>query len=429
MNLLYITYFYPPEIGAASNRASMIINRLKSDGGFKVTVLRPVPSYPFGERLNTKHQTRYKLFFKESDGDKTEIISINVPVAKNGSFFKRILGNMIFLFLAFFFLLIHSKKYNTIITSSPPFLINYLGLLYVKITKKRSWILEVRDLWPDSLLALGMVEKGSLVYRTLKRMELCFYKNATKIICVTKGIKNTIDSQIPEEKTKFIPNGVFDWDKDDIVSNTEKINKLRETFRISMSDKIIGYIGNVGKAQGLDFLIKLANETKGITDIKYIVVGNGSDKENLKKMSCDYHLSNVIFIDAISDKKQLCQIYNFIDIGIVLLKDEPLFEGAVPSKLFDLLSFNKYILLGVKGEAKELLKDDTHTSFIDSNDITGTVDTLLNVIRHESYKTHSNVSNIRRGILNERSWDKLFSDYKDVLIEGKNDEDMHVGKK
>lgn len=428
MNLLYLTYFYPPEIGAASNRASMIINRLKRDGGFKVTVLRPVPSYPFGERLNTKHQTRYKLYFKESDGDNTEIISINVPVAKNSSFFKRMLGNMIFLFLAFFFLLIHSKKYNTIITSSPPFLINYLGLLFVKITKKRSWILEVRDLWPDSLLALGMVKKRSFLYSTMKRMELYFYKNATKIICVTKGIKNMIDNQITEEKTRFIPNGVFDWDKEDILCSAAEINTVRETFCLS-SDKIVGYVGNVGKAQGLDFLIELANKTRQITDIKYLIVGNGSDKESIKKLSSDYRLSNVIFIDAISDKKKLSLIYNLIDIGVVLLKNDPLFEGAVPSKLFDLISFNKYILLGVKGEAKELLKDDRYSSSIDPDDLQETMDILLEVIRTESYKTPSNVSKIRREILHERNWDNLYSVYKDVLTEGKTDEDMYVSEK
>jgi glycosyltransferase involved in cell wall biosynthesis len=184
------------------------------------------------------------------------------------------------------------------------------------------------------------------------KLEEFLYRKSVLITGQTQGIVKDISSRMAGKRVYWLPNGV-----DLGYYDPDQYNRSwRASHGFSDDEILLAYAGILGYAQGLDVIIKAAALTQGNPDVRYILLGSGPEKERLIKLNEELGNQYVYFLDVIT-KKEMPHFISAIDACIVPLKKLPLFEGAIPSKIFENLAMKKPVLLGLKGEAKELFVD------------------------------------------------------------------------
>ena len=345
MKILYITQYFYPEIGATTNRA-LANARYLSQKGHSVTVLTEMPNHPKGIIFNGY---KHKIFMKE----KMENFLINrvwvfTSVKKN--FITRILFYVSFMFMGFLHTLFNWKKYDIVYVSSPPLFVGVIGLWLKKIFKKTKFVFEVRDLWPNSAIQLGEL-KSRVLIKFSEKLEYAIYKSADNIITISEHMKNAIVKRdIITDKIITIHNGT-----DFNYKIVELLDPKIEIFQKFKNKKVILYAGNIGIAQNLDIILKSAELLKNKNEYYFLIVGEGPRRKELENVKVYRNLDNLEFIGEVCRDKipyYLAQA----DCGIVSLRKLPLFHGALPSKIFDYMACGLPILVGIDGEAKELIE-------------------------------------------------------------------------
>lgn len=337
--ILIVSQHFPPEIGAGSNRMEHLCRHL-SNSKYELYVITSQPSYP-NRVLYTKQAFRTK-----EDG--YHLYRVPIISFGRGGVLSRIVQYLVFLMIASILTLILSLRYRIkiCITTSPPFSVNMIGWLYKITGWKRRWIMEVRDLWPDSMTAVGAVRREHILFRILKNLELHFYKVASHLVVVTPHTKLLLEEQgIPSDKIKVITNGVPDWVLESIYTAPD--DHIRD------AKFLILYAGNLGKSQNLGQLIEAAEYLR---EYQFHVIGDGLEKRTLLDIVERKGLKNVKIMDAILDKASLGKWYAKADLGVISLKDAELFEHVIPSKVFEYAGARLPILYIGKGEGAELVE-------------------------------------------------------------------------
>jgi hypothetical protein len=256
MKILFITDNFPPEVNAPATRGfDHAVEWIKM--GYSVTVITCHPNFPKGKIFEGYKNSLYSLEYIEG----IRVIRVWSYVTANEGFIKRSLDYFSFAvssFAAGLFI-----KTDVILATSPQFFTAFSGKT-LSFFKRKPWILEVRDLWPDSIVAVGSLSSVSKIYRLLKKFESYFYRTAHRVVVVTDSFKKYLveDQKIKEEKIGIFKNGViessiFKYDNNDI-------NALKESLGIDSGLRIVSYIGTHGLAHGLEFIIYSAKklETK-----------------------------------------------------------------------------------------------------------------------------------------------------------------------
>lgn len=343
MKLLILTQYFPPEVGAPQNRLFELAIRLK-EAGVDVTVLTAMPNYPKMEIFEGYKDKKY--LYEEIQGLKIHRSSIYV--SKSRSIKSRLLN---------YFSFVHSSRscgvnkigdVDIIFCESPPLFLGYTAL-YLKRKKKARLVFNVSDLWPESAEKLGVVTNKMMLSFAYK-LEAKLYNNAELVTGQTQGICKSINERFPHKKTYWLPNGV---DLNYYDPNTVKENNWREKNGLAENDIVFLYAGIIGIAQGLEVILDAAKKVKEIPGIKFVLLGNGHEKERLLELKQTESLSNVIFIDSVS-KTEMPFVLKSVNATIIPLKKLDLFKGAIPSKIFESLAMEVPIILGVDGEAREL---------------------------------------------------------------------------
>lgn len=264
--------------------------------------------------------------------------------------------NMLLYALCFFVAgLFQRERPDVVIGSSPPLFTAFSAMLLAKV-KKALFILEVRDLWPDSLIDITG-RKHKLLIRLLGWMELVLYREADKIIVLTEGIHQRIQHKgTPLDKLFFLPNGI-DTESVTIPSdNLIERQKLRQALGILNDDFVCMYAGAHGPANNLSQLIQAMELLREENRIKIVLMGEGVEKTQLQQMTTEKGLGESIrFLPAVA-KSQVQEYLSCADAFLICLKDVPLFEGALPNKLFDYLLHDKPIITTVRGELQNFLE-------------------------------------------------------------------------
>jgi glycosyltransferase involved in cell wall biosynthesis len=245
------------------------------------------------------------------------------------------------------------KKVDVVIGTSPQFF-TVCAAYVVGLMKRVPWVFELRDIWPESIKAVGSMKDG-ILYRMLERLELFLYKKASRIIALTQSFKK-----------ELITRGV-DGEKVDVVTNGVDLSLFRPRSKdeallkkLGLENQFIaGYIGTIGMAHGLETILEAAeiiqNESNPENQsIKILILGDGAKKEALKQLAKDKKLENLIFIDTVS-KAEVADYWSLLDISIIHLKKDPLFEKVIPSKLFECMAMGIPVLHGVLGESAEIV--------------------------------------------------------------------------
>jgi len=342
MKILFITDNFPPEVNAPATRTyEHCMEWLKQDN-VEITVITCAPNFPYGELFNG-----YKnKFFQKENMEGIEVIRVWSYITKNSGFFRRILDYMSFAFMAFGIGLF--QKYDIIIATSPQFFTTWTAWGLSKI-KRKPWIFELRDIWPESIKTVGVM-KESKILNFLENIELGLYKSANKVIAVTYSFKeNLIKRGIDSEKIEVITNG----------SNLELFSPQKKNLlllkKYELEGKfIVGYIGTHGMAHSLDFIIKSISKIQN-KNIHFLFIGDGAMKQKIIHIAKNMNLQNITFLDAI-DKEEVPTYLSICNISLAPLKKEDNFKTVIPSKIFEAATMQKPTLLGVEGEAQSLLE-------------------------------------------------------------------------
>lgn len=340
MRILFLTQYYPPEIGAPQNRLHELAIRLKVQN-IHVEVLTALPNYPKMEIFN-----EYKKgSVREEIIDGIKVYRSKIYVSKSKGIIARLLNYFSFVWSSYW----RGRKledYDFILVESPPLFLGYSAMRLSKKLKAKL-IFNVSDLWPESAEKLGIVT-NKFMLGFAYRLEAKCYRKATLVTCQTQGIVKDIHQRFPKVRTYWLPNGVdSEFYNPDNFPSTDF--RTRNNFK---SDDVIFFYGGIlGHAQGLSLLLEAAaiiNNPK----VQIVIQGTGPEEEKLKLMKEDFDLQNIHFLPPVK-KSEMPSVLKEVDVALVPLRKLDLFQGAIPSKIFEALAMKKALLLGVEGEALE----------------------------------------------------------------------------
>ena len=315
MNILMISENFFPEKNAPAKR---LYEHAKKwvDLGHNVKVITGVPNAPKG----IIYPGYKNKFIQKEMIDGIQVFRVWTFIAKYSGFILRSLDFLSFMITSLFFG-IFTKKIDIIISTTPQFLPVISGYI-LSIIKRVPFVLELRDLWPESIVAVNAMKKDSLIIKVLQKIANHVYKNSSVIVVVTDSFKDyLIKLGINKEKIIVIKNG-FNFDR--TLKPSKNIDKVREELNLN-SNLTVSYIGTIGMAHGVNILLETAKICK-----------------------------DVIFIDAI-DWQEIVNINQLISANIIHLKKLDLFKTVIPSKIFESMALKKPILAGLIGESLEII--------------------------------------------------------------------------
>ena len=272
---------------------------------------------------------KYRLV--NSEGIKYHILS--------GISYKSKIVRMLSMVQFFFKVLFFSKKLKDkpdIIYASSPHPFNGLAGMYLARKYKCPFILEIRDLWPETWVAMGATTKKSILYKVFAYIEKVLYKNADKIITLTANKDYYISVGVDEKKVEIVSNGVDLEKYDSLLEEKSPINLLENKFNIL-------YTGAHGTANCLDNILEVAKLIKN-DDIVFNFIGEGEKKEELIKKSEEYNLKNVRFYPPIN-KNLIPNTLKNGDVMIVVAKNTPLYKYGISfNKMYEYFASSKPII-------------------------------------------------------------------------------------
>lgn len=355
MRILFLTDNFIPETNAPAHRTYEHCREWVRLGE-EVTVITCFPNFPYGKVYEGYKNKLYQVEWFEG----IRIIRVWSFMAENKGFVKRILDFLSFMcasFIAGLFI-----KTDLIVATSPQFFTAVSGR-WLAFWKGKKWVMEVRDLWPESVKVVGAM-KDNWIIRFFEYLEHTLYKSAWKIVTATAYIGSEITSKhnLSEAKVMVVRNGVD-------LEQFQPLSKDKALIsELGLENKfIIGYIGTHGMAHALDFILKSACQITN-QKVHFLFVGSGAAKEKLLELNDKLKLTNTTFLDPVP-KADVKRYISILDMGLVNLIDSPVFMGALPSKMNELAAMKKPILLGVKGEAENfVVKNNLGITFIPENE-------------------------------------------------------------
>jgi glycosyltransferase involved in cell wall biosynthesis len=345
MKILYIVQHFNTPLGSAGLRPYMMAKELVNSGH---EVLLACGSYSSG---NTGLSNDFINGNRVGLVDGINVIEFDIPYSNNRSFLSRA-----FLFLKFSYktiLLSMTEDYDLIFSSSTPLTVSLPGI-FARWIRKKVFVFEVRDLWPELPKAMGVI-KNPIVLALISLLEYVSYKSANRLIGLSSGIVEGIMKRgVVESKVVCIPNGC-DLD----IFNTKTGESTFIPEGVDKADLVCIYTGTHGIANGLDSILNVANELLklSVLNIKFILIGNGKLKNTLINKSKIMQLSNVYFLDSIN-KNDLAILLNNCDVGLQILSNIPAFyNGTSPNKFFDYIAASMPVLCNYPGWVSELINE------------------------------------------------------------------------
>jgi glycosyltransferase involved in cell wall biosynthesis len=343
--VLFLTHYFPPEGNAPASRVHALCKHWARQG-HDVTVITCAPNVPNGVVYNGY---RNKLYQKESvDGIRT--IRVWTYLAANKGTGRRILNYLSYMASAIV-AAVWTKKPDLIIATSPQFFCGWAGVIVSRL-RRVPLILEIRDIWPESIVTVGAM-RNQRVVRLLEWLELKMYAAADQIVTVGEGYCTQLCNKgVPVEKISVIPNGV----DQEAFRGHEPDRLLRKRWNLGESF-VCAYVGTVGMASGLEVLPRAGRllQARGRTDVKFLVVGDGAIRSDLQREVESNGPDNMVFTGR-QNKDLIPAILASVDACLVHLKKRPLFATVMPSKIFEAAAIAKPIILGVEGHAADLVR-------------------------------------------------------------------------
>lgn len=240
-------------------------------------------------------------------------------------------------------------KTDLIVATSPQFFTAVGGYL-ASVLKRKPWVMEVRDLWPESIRAVGAAPGKEKWLDRMERLELFLYRKAKKVVVVTHAFKDNLARRgVPAEKIHVVTNGVLTAN----FPSRPKDDTLVESLGLG-GKFVVGYLGTHGMAHKLDFILDCA--PAAAPDVHFLFIGGGAQKAELEARVAREGCSNVTMLPSVT-KAEIGRYISVTDVALVPLRRSDTFKTVIPSKIFENAAMGKPILLGVEGESEAIIKE------------------------------------------------------------------------
>lgn len=344
-HILFLTHYFPPEVNVPASRTYEHARRWVKKG-VKVTVITNHPNHPRG-KLFSGYKNR---FISHEIMQGVNVIRVKTFLTPNAGFWRRIVNHLFFTMMALAASL-RVKDVDTVIATSPQFFCGLAGSLISEVKGKR-FILEVRDLWPDALIALKIIGNPLLI-RQLRRLEKWMYFSADTIVTTGSSLRDYIvNIGYPANKVMTIMNGA-DLEVFDVIKYSGKSGNSEEPLAGKF---IVCYVGTFGLAHGLETLLEASHAIRDYPDIHFLLIGDGAERQNLILRAKKLKLTNVT-ISPLQPKEKIAEHIASSDLGIVVVRNIPLFRTIISAKIFEYLAMKKPVILATgESEGSELIK-------------------------------------------------------------------------
>ena len=344
LRILFLSHYFPPEGNAPASRVHEMCKRWVREG-HQVTVITCAPNNPTG----VIYQGYRNKPIQTETIDGIRVVRVWTFIAANKGRIRRSLNFFSYFVTATFAGLIQ-KRPDVLIATSPQFFCGWAGTL-VSTLRRLPFLLEIRDIWPESIAAVGALKQRFLMH-VLELLERLMYRSATHMVTVGSGYQRQLVLRgVDAVKISVVTNGV---DQELFRGNVDG-DEVRERHRVN-GDFVCSYVGTLGMACELSLVVRAAKllKDKGRHDIKFMLVGDGAVRQTLEQQVRDVGVDNVIFTGRV-DKKEVPAYLAAADACLVHLRKQELFKSVLPSKMFEAAGMGKPIILGVEGCAAEFV--------------------------------------------------------------------------
>lgn len=366
MRILFLSHYYPPEVNAPANRVGQLARAWAADG-HDITVLTGFPNHPTGI---VPPAYRGRPYIRHESDRGVHVARTPIYAAPNKHILRRSLNYASYSISAATVGPFITARPDVVVATSPQFLTAVAGYALARM-KRVPFVLEVRDLWPASIVDVGAMRPGSPVVRALEAAERFLYRHADHIVVVTDSFVDAIAAHgIPRDKISVVKNGV----DLEMFRPGPTENGVRE--RLGLRDKFVAaYIGTHGMAHGLGTILEAAALLRHDDRYRFLLIGDGAEKRGLQQRAASEGLTNVLFLDQLAHEAIPDHI-RAADVTLVLLRDRALFRSVIPSKIFEFMGTARPIVIGVDGEARRLVEDAGAGVFVPPEDTDRLVATL-----------------------------------------------------
>lgn len=344
MRILFLTHYFPPEVNAPASRTFENAKRWAASG-HQVTVVTCAPNHPRGA-LYPGYRNRW-IARERVDG--IDVVRVKTYLSANEGFASRIANYLSYLLAVVFFAPLFGAA-DVVVSTSPQFFCGLAGYPVSRL-KRATWVLEVRDLWPESIKAVGAM-RSRFPIAILERIESFMYRRADRVVPVTDSFVSHIERRgVPREKITVVKNGA---DLSRFIP-APRFNRFRE--EVGVAERfVVSYLGTHGMAHALGTVLDAAELLREREDIVFLLVGDGAEREHLARERERRGLENVVMLGQ-QPKERMPEILAASDACLVHLRRSDLFTTVIPSKIFETMAMERPILLGVEGETRRLVEE------------------------------------------------------------------------
>jgi len=345
LKILFLTDNFPPEGNAPASRTfEHAVQWVRA--GHDVTVITTAPNFPEG-KLFAGYKNRW---YTVEDMGGVRVVRVKTYITANTGFARRTLDYLSFMVAGFVAGLLQ-KRPDVVVGTSPQFF-TVCAAWMVSVFRRRSFVFELRDLWPASIRSVGAMDNSRLL-RSLERLEMFLYRKAALIVSVTHSFKTELIARgIESDKIAVVINGV-DLDR---YSPREQDQAMARQYDLE-GKFVVGYIGTHGLAHALHRVLETAELLRDRKEIVFLLVGGGARRDALIAQAAEMGLDNVRFVPR-QAKEDMPGIWSLCDISLIQLKNDPLFASVIPSKIFESMGMGLPIILSLpKGEASGIIQN------------------------------------------------------------------------
>ncbi len=332
--------------------------------GHELVIVASDLNYQTGKRT-----IEHSGIYAEQNFDGVRVLRSYIYPALHRSYFWRIISFFSFMFSSVWTAL-QVKDADLIMGTTPP-IFQAVSAWFVALVRRKPFLLEVRDLWPEFGVSMGVL-KNPVIIALAHWLEKFLYARATHILVNSPAYREyMIAKGVPESKVTYIAYGT------DVDMFNPSIDGLPIRKELKLKDKfVVLYAGALGQANDLDTLLRAAERLKEEERISFVLFGDGKERARLESEAKSKNLTNVIFAGT-RPKKDMPIIVASANLCLAILQDIPMFRTTYPNKVFDYMAAGRATVLVIDGVSRELIESSNGGVYVQPNDDAALAQSIL----------------------------------------------------